>query len=84
MTGLLTLYLACFFSQFQYVLQTEKRSIKTIANDYGAFLMFSIFEYVILFFPKHCNFRMFCCNSRRNQAYRQSKTSEDLWSPWKM
>jgi len=25
---------------------------------------------------------VFCCNSRRNHAYWQSKTSEDLWSLW--
>ena len=25
---------------------------------------------------------MFCCNSQRNHAYRQSNTSEDLWSLW--
>jgi len=48
-----------FFSQFQEVLPAEQRSIRTIVYDFGTFVMFSIFEYVILFFLKHSNFRMF-------------------------
>jgi len=34
-------------------------SIRTIAYDFGTFVMFSIFEYVILVFPKHSNFKGF-------------------------
>jgi hypothetical protein len=45
--------------------------------------MFSILKYVVLFFLKHSNFMVFRCNSRRNRANRQIKTSEDLWRPWK-
>jgi len=44
--------------------------------------MFFIFESAILLFPKHSYFRVFWCNSRRNHANRQNKTSEDLWRPW--
>jgi len=43
-------------------------------------MMFSIFKSIILFFLKHNNFIVFCYNSRRNHAYRQIKTSEDMWS----
>jgi len=35
--------------------------------------MFSIFEYVILVFVEHNNFRVFSSNSRRNHANRQIK-----------
>jgi len=41
--------------------------------------MFFIFESIIIFFPKH---RIFVVIHEKNYAYRQSKTSEDLWSPW--
>jgi len=39
--------------------------------------MFSIFESIIICFQKHSNYRVFWCNSRRNQANQKSKTSED-------
>jgi len=40
--------------------------------------MFFIFEYVIIFFPEHTNSRVFWCNSKRNHANRQNKTSEKI------
>jgi len=36
-----------------------QRSIKTIFYDFGTFVMFYIFEFVILLFPKHSNSRVF-------------------------
>jgi len=39
-------------------------------------------SYVILLFPKHSNSRVFWCNSRRNHANWQCKTSKDLWRLW--
>jgi len=71
-----------FFSHSQKVLTAKQRSIRAIAYDFGTFVMFSIFESAILFFPKIVILGCFLCNSRRNHAYRQSKTSKDLLSPW--
>jgi len=44
-----------------------------IAYDFRIFVMFSIFESVILVFPRHSNIRGFWSNSRRNHANRQIK-----------
>jgi len=45
------------------------RSIRTIAYDFGTFVIISIFESVILVYPKHSNLRVFFkSNSRRNHA----------------
>jgi len=52
--------------------------MRTIACDFGTFVIFLIFAFVILFFPKHRYFREFRCNSQRNDSNQQSKTSEDL------
>jgi len=41
------------------MLPANQRSIRSIACDFGTFVMFSIFEYVILLFSKHSNFRGF-------------------------
>jgi len=51
--------LSMFFSHFQLVLVAKRRSIRAIAYDFGTFVMFTIFESVILVFPKHVhsNFR---------------------------
>jgi len=71
--------LIMFFSHFQRVLQAEEKSIRTIAYDFEKFLMFYIFEFVILFFLKHSNFRIFCCKfTKKKSCIRQSKTYEDL------
>lgn len=51
--------------------------------NFRKFVMFYIVESVFLFFQKHSNFRVFRCNSKRNDANRRSKTSKDLWRPWK-
>jgi len=48
MTGHLTLFLACFSVIFSRFYQQN-----------GGFVMFSIFESVILLFPKHSNFMVF-------------------------
>jgi len=55
MTGHLTLLLACFSVGFV----AKRRSIRMIAYDFGIFVMFSIFESVILVFLKNFNFRGF-------------------------
>jgi len=41
-----------FFGHSQKVLIAKQRSIRAIAYDFGTFVMFSIFESAILFFPK--------------------------------
>ena len=46
-----------------------------IAYDFGTFVMFSIFEFVILVFLKHCIFRGFWSNSRRNHANQKIKNN---------
>jgi len=51
--------LSMFFSHFQKVLVAKGRSIRTITYDFRTFIMFSIFESVILVFPKHSNFKGF-------------------------
>ena len=51
MTGHLKLFLACFSVYF------SRRSIRMIGYDFGTVVMFSIFEFVILVFPKHRNLR---------------------------
>jgi len=48
-----------FLGHFEYVLQPKKMSIRSIAYHFGTFVMFSILESVVLFFPKHINFKMF-------------------------
>jgi len=39
--------LSMFFSLFLYEITTKRRNIRTIAYDFGTFVMFSIFESVI-------------------------------------
>jgi len=60
----------------------NRRVLEQLHMVFGTFVMFSILSHVILVFPKHSNFRMFWCNSRRNHANRKSKTIEDLWRLW--
>jgi hypothetical protein len=45
-----------------------RRSIRTIAYDFGTFVIFSIFESVILVFPKHSNFRVFFLSNSRKKS----------------
>jgi len=50
-----------------------------IANDFGTFVMFSIFEYVILVFLKHSNFRVFFeVIHKKSMKIVKSRTSEEL------
>jgi len=63
MTYHLTLFLACF---------------QSILVGFGTFVMFSIFESVILFFPKHTNFREGF--EVIHEEIRQSKTFKDYWA----
>jgi len=50
-----------------------------IAYDFGTFVMFSIFEYVILVFPKHSNFRgFFEVIHKKIMQIGKSRTSEEL------
>jgi len=50
-----------------------------IAYDFGTFVMFSIFEYVILVFPKHSNFRVFFeVIHKKSMQIGKSRTSEEL------
>ena len=51
--------LSMFFSYFHYDVAAKRRSIRIIAYDFRTFVMFSIFESIILVFPKHSNFRGF-------------------------
>jgi len=56
MTDHLTLFLARFLVNFsRFYIQ----NIKAIAYDFGTFVMFSIFESVILFFLKQSNIRVY-------------------------
>ena len=59
MIGHLTLFLACFSDIFSRFQKKKRRSIKMMAYDFRIFVMFSIFESVILVFLKHGNFRVF-------------------------
>ena len=53
------LFLACFSVIFNRFLPAKRRSISEIGYDFGKFVMFSIFESFILFFPKHSYSRVF-------------------------
>jgi len=52
-------------------------SIRAIAYDFRTFVMFSIFEYAILFFPKHINSRVFYVIQEEIMQIGKAKTCED-------
>jgi len=67
--------LSIFFSHFYLVLIQNKRVLEHLPMVFGTFCNVLYLSHVILVFPKHNSFRVFWCNSRRNHANRQNKTS---------
>jgi hypothetical protein len=60
-------------------------SIRSIAYDFRTFIMFSIFESVILFFPKHSNFRVFLMEfMKKSRKSGKQDIRRFMWSFGKM
>ena len=75
MTGHLTLFLACFSFNFSRFYK-QKRGVLEQFFIISGHLQWFIFECVFLLFPKHINFRMFCCKFTKKSCI---STKRDIW-----